>query len=286
MPLEGSTSRLPAFLAGASAWRAGLPSFLRPGPTGAPAAPGAVPRLLRDTWSASRPVAPVGAPATLPGRVTWRGDFSTGDASQWAGVQAKPGAITIYRDPASGRNVARFEVGPGDDPIRSGGERAEVSGAKGAVMEKTGTEAWYGWSTRFPAGFVPTPRSYHNIFTQWHGSSGGGAPNVSLTVNTTGPRPMLCLQLDGADTHHTLEHRIDLLPLELGKWYDFKLHVRWAEDKTGLIELWVDGKPLVTGLRTPTLFHGEDTYVKQGFYRGNHDRRTVVEHTGMQRSVP
>jgi hypothetical protein len=147
-------------------------------------------------------------------------------------------------------------------------------------------ESWYGWSTRFPAEFVPTPNTYHNIFTQWHGSSGGGAPNISLLINTTGPTPMLCLMTDGADTHHTPEHKIDLVPLEKGKWYDFKLHVKWADDNTGLVELWINGKPVVTGLQTPTLFHGEDSYLKQGFYRGETNQTTVVEHTGMRRTAP
>ena len=272
MTFDVAGSRLARWLV---ATRAAAPPPPPARPTTAPGAP-----IAPDAWTPG-----LAAQAALPGRVTWRGGFETRDLSQWAGVQAKPGAITTFVDPVRGP-AARFVVNPGDDPIRSGGERAEVSGAKGQVMEKKGTEAWYGWSTRFPAGFEPTPRSHHNVFTQFHGSSGGGAPNLSLTVNTTGARPMLCLQIDGADTHHTLEHRIDLVPLERGRWYDFKLHVRWEEDRTGLVELWIDGKPVVTGLRTPTLFHGEDTYLKLGFYRGVHDRGTVVEHTGMRRAVP
>lgn len=266
-----ASSRLVRYLAAARAAAPVRPVLAATSP------PMALPAMPPDAWKPADPLA-------LPGRVNWRG-FEGGVLPQWAAHQFKPGAVTLFHDPVKGP-AARFEVGPGDDPIRSGGERAEVSGPKGAVMEKKGTEAWYAWSTRFPAGFVPTPKTYHNIFTQFHGSSGGGAPNLSLLVNTTGPVPMLALMIDGNDTHHTPEHRIDLVPLERGRWYDFKLHVKWAEDHTGLVELWIDGKPVVTGLRTPTLFRGEDAYLKLGFYRGNHDQRTVVEHAGMRRSAP
>src|SRR5262245_50565999 len=65
---------------------------------------------------------------SAPAAVIWRGDYETGDFSQWGPfhVQAVPGGATIVTSPVrQGSYAARFVVRPGDRPIDSA-ERAEV----------------------------------------------------------------------------------------------------------------------------------------------------------------
>ena len=55
--------------------------------------------------------------------ITWRGDFETGNLSQWTALQAKdPSRVTIRSDVVrQGRYAARFEVRSGDSNVAGSG---------------------------------------------------------------------------------------------------------------------------------------------------------------------
>ena len=98
----------------------------------------------------------------------FRGDYETGNFSQWSAIQALPGDVTIASSPVrQGSYSARFQVNPGDNPLNccAGSERSEVYASTG---EAAGTESWWAWSTYFPSDFTYVPNTSWNIFTQWH----------------------------------------------------------------------------------------------------------------------
>lgn len=219
-----------------------------------------------------------GRVADLPGRVIFRGDFNTGDLSQWEGVQrVAPNRIRVVRSPrAEGRYAARFEVRRGDNPI-SADDRAEVQSATG---ETEGADRWYQWSTMFAKSF-PNVAAWQ-VVTQWHADSLIGSPSVGFYAYRN--RIQLQVWRHGANSRPVGRPRVLWSgPLRRGKWQTFKLHVRWSgEDSKGLIQLWVNGRRATKPVRTRTLYTGQGAYLKQGYYRQRGIAPTgVVYHDGM-----
>jgi hypothetical protein len=211
-----------------------------------------------------RPVVPVGP------RELFRGDYETGDFSQWDICQT---ATTNSRcsgfgrgdrtmrvvddDVRQGRYAARFDVAPGDVPDFGGGERAEVrSDAPGAVVHE-GDERWYQWSMKFPADF-PNPTGVWFIVMQWH--AGSGSPPLAITVSNDGD-----VQIGGDGLRG--EPRRTLGPVRRGEWVDYTLHVRFSRSHDeGFVEGWENGVATVPRVARATMTSDEN-YLKQGVYR-------------------
>lgn len=214
--------------------------------------------------------------------IVWTGDYETGNLSQWAGAQAVPGGASVTTAPVrSGAYAARFAVGPGDDPIGSTGERAEVLVSTG---ETAGVESWWAWSTYFGDDFEPAPGTHWNIFTQWHNSGTSGQANAHFEVNTsTTPWTLQLRKFGGEPVANQVV--FTLAEFERNHWFDFVFHVRWAPDATGFVEVWLDGELVVPLTYTPTSYFGQGVYLKQGFYRAESSGTSVVYHDGMRRGL-
>jgi hypothetical protein len=231
------------------------------------------------------------------GAVIWSGDFETGDASQWPTVQAERGGVRAVTSPSrQGVYAGRFVVRPGASPV-PGGERAEVSTDQDLIDGEEGDEAWYGWSTRFPPNLNPlVGLGEKNIFTQFHAGPEGDprvcTPPITFSVKTDGgaePRIQFTARGgayatgDPADCRRESDRRWYLGTAEVGVWRDFVLHVGWSSDPAkGFVEVWLDGEPVIRRTRMATLFEQDGyVYLKQGFYRDESPRTSVVFHDGM-----
>ena len=75
--------------------------------------------------------------------VLWRGDFETGDRSQWTGTEMiSADRLQIVQDPVrQGRYALKARVYQGDDPINASGNRNELSYSKN--MPSPGDERYY-----------------------------------------------------------------------------------------------------------------------------------------------
>ena len=146
------------------------PAPRRPGPRPGPGA------------GARRP-APAATPASFiigpppPGNVIFRGDFQSGNISQWPVCQCVPGRVQVVKLPA-GPYAARFEVRQGDNPINSTGNRTEVVLDSDALRFGEGAERWFDWWTSFDSSFPPD--NGWQIVTQWHLPTGGTQPTMTL----------------------------------------------------------------------------------------------------------
>ncbi len=212
----------------------------------------------------------------------WDGAFQN-DASAWTGVQARDGGFTIVQAP--GRrpgNAARFLVRPGDVPIGTGGERAEVYKE---TDEAAGTDSFWAWSVYFPRASASSPGTSWNVFTQWHQTVSGGVQPLSFEVANQNGREWLRLRSWGGNASSPVRRAWILAPLVRGKWFDFALHVRWASDSTGLLQVWLDKKQVLPATHTPTLYAGESVYLKQGFYRASSSVTSEVYVAGTKRGA-
>jgi hypothetical protein len=194
----------------------------------------------------------------------WRGDFETGDLSQWSrtlDIQAgTTDRLVVVDDPVrEGRHALRATVKYGD--LNNNGARAEVVLASPQFRE--GDERWFHWYTMFPADFVAS--SSWMLFTQWH-SNGFGVPvRLGMRGETVSFRVM-GHQYDRAGQWDA--GTLWKAPLERGRWNEYLLHVKFSDNpKIGFVELWVNGAPVVPKTMHATLELGDSVYLKMGLYR-------------------
>ncbi len=200
-------------------------------------------------------------------KVIWRGDFETGDLSQWTGMNGLVSRLTVVTDPVrQGRYALRTELRQGD--VNSSGTRNELTLAAPQFQEVEGNDKWYAWSTLFPADY-PSNNTWQ-VFTQWHDSGCCGSPPVEFDV--LGERIQLA---------HNGGTVLWSTPLVRNQWHDFVVHVYWSST-AGYVDLYYDGSKVLDHQATQTLYPGEYTYLKQGLYRNATITQVgVVYHDGM-----
>ena len=248
--------------------------MLRPRPRPPPRPPPPPSRRSAPAPAPQATVPPPGAVA-LPGTIVWRGDYETGDLSQFRDnnghvvqpQQGAPGRITVVTSPvAEGKYAGRFELHPGD--TYAGGNRAEMFNY---THDSEGTEGWYSWYTLFPSDFPSETNLGWQIWTQWHSTLAISAPPVKFTAKGdtisfgTNKKPTLWTG-----------------PMNRGQWQAFRMHAFWSSDPTkGYVELWVNGVQVVQRTYDATLIAGYDNYWKQGLYRSpNATTTAVIYHDG------
>jgi len=214
----------------------------------------------------------------------WRGDFETGNLSQWTALQAKdPSRVTIQSSPLrQGRYAARFEVRPGDNNVAGSGtgERTQVYIGNVLTDWAEGREQYWAWSTYIPPDFT-APMGGWNAFVGFHHTGTTGPGNIQFDVRDMS---RIGLRVMGGASNNPIRKDYRLAPLRKGRWYDFVLHIRWSSHpKVGFVEVWVNGSRVVPKTITPTLYVGQGVYLKMGDYRSAYSKRTVIYHDGMRR---
>ncbi|HZH14250.1 MAG TPA: polysaccharide lyase [Archangium sp.] len=195
-------------------------------------------------------------PTLATASTVWRGDFETGNLSQWDRVQTVSSSrLLVVSSPVrEGRYALKTTVRQGDDPINASGNRNELLYVD---REPAGSEFFYKWSTLFPKSF---PRSSKwQIFTQWHHDGNTGSPPLEFYV----VEDQLRLRVGGSTGKIIWRS-----PLQREQWNDFVLHVKWSPDpKVGFVELYHNGKVVLPLMKVATQYPGQRNYLKMGLYR-------------------
>ncbi len=200
--------------------------------------------------------------------VVWRGDFETGNITQYSGAQrVSADRLLVVQSPvAQGRYALKATVRQGDDPINSSGNRNELV-YQGHEAE--GSEYYYRWQVMFAPDF-PSARTWQ-VFTQWHHEGCCGSPPVEFFVY-------------GEEIRFTLTDSVTpwRTPLVRGVWQDFILRVKWSSDpNVGFVELWHNGQRVLPRYRHATMYAGDGIYLKLGLYRSDTVQPVgVVYHDG------
>ena len=264
------------------------------GPTSSTATTGTASSTTSQTTTAPTTTAPTPTPppppsppppSPAPGNVLFRGDYDTGNFSQWAGHQwsrnndqgytcanlGDSGANVVQSPRAQGGYAANFTVYSSTQCTSS--PRSEVYASVADTGGYEGQEWYYGWWTMFPSsdsGRFKSDTSDWNAFTQFH-QPGTGSPQVSFGVDPTssGTSPALYFK---AEVGPLLKQRI-VNPVVWGHWYHFIFHVRWSTDPSiGFVQIFVDGNQVIPQTMLATLYANTSTgeppgaYWKQGFY--------------------
>ena len=200
--------------------------------------------------------------------VVWRGDFETGDISQYRRAQwVSADRLQVVESPVfQGRYALQATVKQGDDPINSSGNRNELV-YQG--YETEGSEYYYRWQVLFPQDY-PSVKTWQ-VFTQWHHDGCCGSPPVEFFVY-------------GEEIRFTLADSVTPWKTALvrGQWQDFILHVKWSPDPAvGFVELWHNGQRVLSRYAHATMYPGDGIYLKLGLYRSDTVQPVgVVYHDG------
>jgi hypothetical protein len=208
-------------------------------------------------------------PAVAHASIVWRGDFETGDTSQWSTRQAvSDDRLLVVTSPhRQGTYALKATVKNGDDPIGASGNRNELAYLS---LEGEGSESYYAWSTMFADDYPSLDSG--QVVTQFHQNDDTGNPPI--TFYTEGEE--FRFYVNGDVLWRTT--------LERGAWYDVILHVKWSWDASiGFVELAVNGRVVVPKTFLAT---GTDRYLKQGVYRlAGITADSIVFHDGMVRAT-
>jgi hypothetical protein len=173
-----------------------------------------------------------------------------------------------------GKPTARIEVNPGDDPIDSGGERAELlfmQDQKGAAIKETravGTQ-FYAFSYYFPTTWDGTQISGDSdswsAVLQFHPDDAGG-PLIGLGAGRHGPAQPQVYWFDAGSRHLFSDGG----QIALGKWTDFVLTIDWGKGNVQIYRRDEGQKNFRQVLKfvDPTMLPAASAYFKQGLYRG------------------
>jgi polysaccharide lyase-like protein/F5/8 type C domain-containing protein len=221
-----------------------------------------------NDWASIAEARACAAPAAST--VVWRGDFETGDRTQWSSTQmVSSDRLQVVPSPVrQGSYALKATVRQGDDPINSSGNRNELVKM---TREPVGSEYYYRFNTMFASDF-PSVKTWQ-LFAQWHHEGSSGSPPVEFYVYGEEVRLNI-----GGDPGVIVWKA----PLVRGQWQDFILHVKWSPDASvGFVELYHNNQLVLPKRFIATQFPGMLNYLKVGLYRSDTVTQTgVVYHDG------
>ncbi|MEI9810414.1 MAG: polysaccharide lyase [Bacteroidota bacterium] len=147
-----------------------------------------------------------------------------------------------------GSSSLRIEV-RSTDPQTSKSIRSELV----QKSDEVGTERWYGFNM-FLENWSDD-NAGESVF-QWHPGNTTGTGTASLW--TSGGRYVYERNTGGPDNEYT-----DLGPVVSNQWVPWVIHVKWAADNTGIMQVWKNGKLVMDKTGIPTS-PPEGTYFKLG----------------------
>jgi hypothetical protein len=236
-----------------------------------------------------------GSGATGDTGISFRGDYESGDRSQW---------LECFRQGAATCSVTRNPVRQGSyagvfttSPARTRGhtERAENLAYPGDGL---GSESYYAWSTLFPRGFeTPSWANVRQFFPRDYELTGCVQEHFYVSHTGAAPRPAdsLFLEICAGDisSGRPMSRRVFKIQqgLHLGRWNDYVVHVVWSYRSRGLFVVWhrVQGRAWRRALlyRGPTLQYKRrarvSVGVSEGFYRSRASKPATIYQDGFVR---
>jgi hypothetical protein len=139
----------------------------------------------------------------------------------------------------AGSNALRIELRR-SDPQTSGSMRSEIT----IENDPFSPERWYGFSLYLKDW--ADDDAGEDVF-QWHPGNDTGSASMALWTN--GGRFTYVTNSGGDDAFNTYT---DLGPVLSNQWVDFVVHIKWAGDTTGLLQVWMKGNLVInrSGVKT------------------------------------
>lgn len=168
----------------------------------------------------------------------------------------------------AGKAAGRFEIDKNEPQIWTG-NRAEMS----QNQKSTRKEGWYGFSQYFPKSYESDRTA--EVLVQWHDIPDKGEHvdrSPSNAILASNDRFSWVVRWDADKIMNNSKADglvdIDLGPIPKGKWIDWVVHIKFAYDNSGILEVWKDGKKVIDRKNKPNAYNDEHyPYFKFGIYR-------------------
>lgn len=195
------------------------------------------------------------------GEMLWRGDFETGDLSQWHYLTNPQGIGVQSECVYEGRYAGVIEITGADEFLWHGNaalNRSEFNVKPSDTSE--GADTFLGWSFYLPE---PWSEAKHEL-GYWESSDSW---QQQMRFNIHGEA--LSFQSSSAGDYHW---QLDK-GASAGVWHDLAMQVHWSSDpQKGFIEIWHDGDK-VARTRMQTRVNDKDAMFTQiGILRHQQDR--------------
>ena len=221
---------------------------------------------MRFRWLSLLSLAPalalVSAPSIASAEVLWRGDFETGDLTQWDSLlnptKGDRKNINVVMTPVHGGTRAG-EVVIHPDDLWEGNNHNRVELHYDAVDTRTaeGQTTYFSFYFRLPANaqtsndiaYWETASSYQQSMAFWVEPGGGG---TQLSFRTNHPSGMM---------HYNG-------PLTIEAWHQLAMQILWSENaNTGRVSVWLDGEKIVDEVAAKTKPDSNRVFVQVGYHR-------------------
>jgi hypothetical protein len=192
----------------------------------------------------------------------WRGDFETGDTSQFDGeLNGSVGGndpITIVESPVvEGDHAVRIEL-LNEARWPNGLKRVELHHAPADGRTADGEELWFAWSIFLPETL---PRDPDQQIAYWETDASYSQLMAFTLIGTD-----LRFSTNHPDWH---EHWLGRGVVTPGVWHRIAMHILWSRDAdTGTVDVWFDGEQVVHTARAQTLVDTNSAFTQMGLLRG------------------
>ena len=232
-------------------------------------------RALLGAHSTSATIAPRAADAARSdGSITFRGDYESGDRSQWLECLTRSAATcSVVRRPVRQGAYAGVFTAAGAGRGRLGESAANVA----YLGDKLGSDSYYAWSTLFPRGFRTS--SWANVHAFFPRDF--VVPNClqehfyASRSRATAPYHGLFVAICAGDASVRRPQSLVFMlqrRLYVGHWNDYVVHAIWSHRSDGLFVVWhrVQGGPWTRVLRYrgPTALYQRGAPVRIGVSEG------------------
>jgi MYXO-CTERM domain-containing protein len=194
--------------------------------------------------------------------VLWKGDFETGDLSQWDGtLLIKTGNrdnLVIESDSvADGTKAAKITLR--NDIIFEPYHQSRVEVKHIGLHTLDGEDSYYAWSFMVPKdaeirsniGYWESMPTSKNTMTFFIEPANGGGTNVKFGTGDLGQTVRWTAKL------------------ELNKWHRMAIHNHWSQDAAvGKADVWYDGVQVVTGASVAKR-DGNKLFFQMGLHRSS-----------------
>jgi hypothetical protein len=205
---------------------------------------------------------PVVAAAPARAQEVWRGDFETGDTSQFDGeLNGTVGGsdqITLVEDPVTdGVHAARIEL-VNEAVWPNGLKRVELHHSPASGRTDEGNETYFAWSFFLPETL---PRDPEQTIGYWESDASY--------------RQLMAFAVIGTDLRFSTnrpdwtEHWTGTGVITPGVWHRIAMHILFSEDAAvGTVDVWFDGVQVVTGAHASFLADANSAFTQIGLLRG------------------
>lgn len=186
----------------------------------------------------------------------WTGDFETGNLNQW-NTTLNGEHISVVTSPVlQGTRAGKVQL-TNDARWSNGIKRVELNHKPAAGRTAEGAQTYFAWSFYLPEALAadpPTQIGYWESENSYNQMMSFEVVGQHISFATRKPDNKVHWEADGAVTP--------------GVWHRIALHIRWSTNSSqGSVDVWFDGKQVVTGGKAQTLADNNAHFTQIGLLR-------------------